>query len=207
MYIMRRTKEEAAVTRATLLNTALSVFSAKGYSAAKLDDVAKAAKMTRGAIYWHFKSKADLYNTLVEEVSARGAAVVQQAIAEGGTLIEILRRVFVRQCALIEEDQEARAVMELALFKTSLDPELQTGRRKQLEAGNALVAGITDAMRLGIAQGLLRKDMDPADMARAFLAFENGAIQMWLLSHRSFSLKASAESFADILITGLQKQS
>ena len=207
MYNMRRTKEEAAVTRATLLNTALSVFSAKGYSAAKLDDVAKAAKMTRGAIYWHFKSKADLYNTLVEEVSARGAAVVQQAVAEGGTLIEILRRVFVRQCALIEEDEEARAVMELALFKTSLDPELQTGRRKQLEAGNALVAGITDAMRLGIAQGLLRKDMDPADMARAFLAFENGAIQMWLLSPRSFSLKASAESFADILITGLQKQS
>ena len=207
MYIMRRKKEEDAVTRATLLNTALSVFSAKGYSAAKLDDVAKAAKMTRGAIYWHFKSKADLYNTLVEEVSARGAAVVQQAVAEGGTLIEILRRVFVRQCALIEEDKEARAVMELALFKTSLDPELQTGRRKQLEAGNALVAGITDAMRLGIAQGLLRKDMDPADMARAFLAFENGAIQMWLLSPRSFSLKASAESFADILITGLQKQS
>ena len=207
MYNMRRTKEEAAVTRATLLNTALSVFSAKGYSAAKLDDVAKAAKMTRGAIYWHFKSKADLYNTLVEEVSARGAAVVQQAIAEGGTLIEILRRVFVRQCALIEEDQEARAVMELALFKTSLDPELQTGRRKQLEAGNALVAGITDAMRLGIAQGLLRKDMDPADMARAFLAFENGAIQMWLLSPGSFSLRVSAESFADILITGLQKQS
>lgn len=203
---MRRTKEEAAITRAILLKTALSVFSAKGYSAATLDDVAKAAKVTRGAIYWHFKSKADLYNTLIEAVSARGAAVVQQAIAEGGTLIEILRRVFVRQCALIEEDKEARAVMELALFKTSLDPELQTGRKKQLEAGNALVAGISDAMRMGIAQGILRKDIDPVDMARAFLAFENGAIQIWLLSPRSFSLKASAESFTDILIAGLQKQ-
>jgi TetR/AcrR family transcriptional regulator, acrAB operon repressor len=87
---MRRTKDEAAITRATLLKTALSVFSAKGYSAATLDDLAKAAKMTRGAIYWHFKNKADLYNTLVEEVSARGAAVVQAAVAEGGTLIEIL---------------------------------------------------------------------------------------------------------------------
>lgn len=207
MYNMRRTKEEAAVTRAILLKTALSVFSAKGYSAATLDDVAKAAKVTRGAIYWHFKSKADLYNTLIEEVSARGAVVVQQAIAEGGTLIEILRRVFVRQCVLIEEDKKARAVMELALFKTSLDPELQTGRKKQLEAGSALVAGITDAMRMGVDQGLLRNDIDPTDMARAFLALENGAIQMWLLSPKSFSLKASAESFADILITGLQNKS
>ena len=202
---MRRTKEEAAATRATLLKTALSVFSVKGYSAATLADVAKAAKVTRGAIYWHFKSKADLYNTLVEAVSARGAAVVQQAVAEGGTLIEILRRVFVRQCAVMEEDREARAVMELALFKTGLDPELQAGRKKQLEAGNALVAGITDAMRMGMAQGVLRQDVQPDDMARAFIAFENGVIQLWLTSPRSFSLKTSAESFADILIAGLTR--
>jgi TetR/AcrR family acrAB operon transcriptional repressor len=203
---MRRTKEEAAVTRATLLKTALAVFSAKGYAATTLDDVAKAAKVTRGAIYWHFKSKADLYNTLVQEFSARGAGVVQQAVAEGGTLIEILRRIFVRVCTVIEEDKEMRAVMELTLFKTGLDPELQTSRKKQIEAGNALLKGITEAMRQGIAQGALRGDIDPADMARAFIAFENGAIQLWLLSPRSFSLKRSAESFADVLVAGLQKQ-
>lgn len=205
MYNMKRTKEEAAVTRATVLKAALSVFSANGYAVATLDDVASAAKVTRGAIYWHFKSKADLYNTLVQELSARGASVVQQAIAEGGTLIEILRRVFVRQCALIEDDKEARAVMELALFKTGLDPELQAGRKKQLEAGSALVDGIASAMQQGMAQGVLRKDMDAVDMARGFIAFENGAIQLWLASPKSFSLKVSAESFADILIAGLQK--
>jgi len=202
---MRRTKEEAAVTRATVLKAALSVFSAKGYAAATLDDVAKAAKVTRGAIYWHFKGKADLYNTLVEEMSARGASIVQQAVAEGGTLIDILRQVFISQCALIEDDKEARAVMELALFKTGLDPELQAGRKKQIDAGNALITGIADAMKMGVSQGMLRDDMDPTDMARAFIAFENGAIQMWLVSPKSFSLKKSAESFADVLVKGLQK--
>lgn len=202
---MRRTKEEAAVTRATVLNAALSVFSAKGYAATSLDDIAAAAKVTRGAIYWHFKSKADLYNTLISELSARGADLVQKAVAEGGTLLEILRRVFIRQCALIEEEKEARAVMELAMFKTGVDPDLQAGRRKQLQAGNALLEGITQAMQQGIAQGVLRDDLDPADMARAFIAFENGAIQLWLSTPRSFSLKTSAESFADILIAGLQK--
>ena len=205
MYNMRRTKEEAAFTRATLLKTALAVFSAKGYAAATLDDVAKAAKVTRGAIYWHFKSKADLYNTLVEEFSARGAAVVQDAVAQGGTLLDILRRVFVSQCALIEDDREARAVMELALFKTGHHPELGAGRKKQIEAGTALIAGIADAMRMGVMQGILRADMEPTDMARAFIAFENGVIQQWLASPKSFSLKASAESFADILIAGLKK--
>ena len=202
---MRRTKEEAAVTRATVLKAALSVFSAKGYAATTLDDVATAAKVTRGAIYWHFKGKADLYNTLVEEMSARGASIVQQAVAEGGTLIDILRRVFISQCALIEDDKEARAVMELALYKTGLDPDLQAGRKKQIDAGNALIAGIADAMKMGVSQGILRDDMEPTDMARAFIAFENGAIQQWLASPKSFSLKKSAESFAEILIRGLQK--
>jgi TetR/AcrR family acrAB operon transcriptional repressor len=205
MYSVKRTKEEAAVTRATVLKAASSVFSKKGYAAATLDDVAKTAKVTRGAIYWHFKGKADLYNTLVEEMSARGASVVEQAVAEGGTLIDILRRVFISQCVLIEEDKEAQAVMELALFKTGLDPDLQAGRRKQIEAGNALIAGIADAMKMGISQGILRDDMDPTDMARAFIAFENGAIQQWLASPKSFSLKKSAEPFAESLIKGLQK--
>ena len=205
MYNMKRTKEEAAVTRATVLKAALTVFSKKGYAAARLDDVAKTAKVTRGAIYWHFKGKADLYNTLIEEMSARGASVVQQAVAEGGTMIDILRRVFVSQCALIEDDKEARAVMELALFKTGLDPELQAGRQKQIDAGNALIAGIAGAMQMGVQQGLLRGDMDPTDMARAFIAFENGAIHQWLASPKSFSLKKSAESFAEIFIKGLQK--
>jgi TetR/AcrR family acrAB operon transcriptional repressor len=204
---MRKTKEEAAMTRATLLRTALSVFSTKGYAAATLEDVAKAAKVTRGAIYWHFKSKADLYNTLVQVFSARGDLVVQQALSEGGTLVEILRRIFIRICTLIEEDQEVRAVMELALFKTGLAPELQTGRKKQVQAGNALLAGIAQAMQQGIAQDVLRDDIDPTDMARAFIAFQNGAIQLWLLSPKSFSLKQSAESFVEILISGLQKQS
>jgi len=205
MYNVRRTKEEAAVTRTTVLKAALSVFSAKGYAAATLDDVATTAKVTRGAIYWHFKGKADLYNTLIQEVSERGASITQQAIAEGGTLINILRRVFVRQCELIEDDKEARAVMELALFKTGVDRELQAGRKKQIDAGNALITGIADAMKMGVSQGILRNDLDPTDMARAFIAFENGAIQMWLASPKSFSLKESAESFADVLIKGLQK--
>lgn len=202
---MRRTKEEAAVTRATLLKAALSVFSSKGYDATTLDDIASSAKVTRGAIYWHFKGKADLYNTLIEEVSARGNTVVQNAVAKGGTLLEILRRIFVDQCALMEDDRDARAVMELVLFKTGLNPDLQAGRKKQIDQGNALIQGIAGAMQMGIQQGELRDDIDPTDMARAFLAFENGAIQMWLASPKSFSLKDSAGPFADILIAGLAK--
>ena len=202
---MRRTKEEAAVTRATLLRTALTLFSTKGYAATSIDDITKAAKMTRGALYYHFTNKADLYNTLVEEVSARGADIVQGAVTEGGMFLDILKRVFVRQLAYIEENKEARAVMELALFKTGTHPELQSGRDRQIESGKLMVGSLAQTMQIGIANGELRDDIPPMEMARSFIAFQNGVIQLWLASPKSFSLKGRAATFADVLIQGLKK--
>jgi TetR/AcrR family acrAB operon transcriptional repressor len=203
---MRRTKEEAEITRQHLLKKALVVFSKKGYAAATLEDIASEADVTRGAIYWHFGSKAELYNTLVREYSDRGNAIVQQAASEGGTLIEILRRVFIRQLEAIEDDRDLRALMELYLFKTGLVPELEEGRQQQIESGTGLIEMIAGIMGQGIELGLLRSDVDPKEMARAYLAFQNGLTQLWLTAPDQFSLKVSANSFADILIAGLQAQ-
>jgi TetR/AcrR family acrAB operon transcriptional repressor len=203
---MRRTKEEAEITRQHLLKKALEVFSKKGYAATTLEDIASEADVTRGAIYWHFGGKAELYNTLVREYSDRGNAIVQQAASEGGTLIEILRRVFVRQLEAIEDDRDLRALMELYLFKSGLAPELEEGRQQQIESGVGLIEMIAGIMEQGIQSGLLRSDVDPKEMARAYLAFQNGLTQLWLTAPDQFSLKASADSFADILIAGLQAQ-
>ena len=203
---MRRTKEEAEITRQLLLKKALAVFSKKGYAATTLEDIAREAEVTRGAIYWHFGGKAELYNTLVREYSERGNAIVQQAASEGGTLIEILHRIFFRQLQAIEDDRDLRALMELYLFKTGLVSELEEGRQQQIESGVGLIEMISGIMEQGIELGLLRSDVDPKNMARAYLAFQNGLTQLWLTAPDQFSLKASADSFADILIAGLQAQ-
>jgi TetR/AcrR family transcriptional regulator, acrAB operon repressor len=203
---MRRTKEEAVVTRDTLLEAALTLFSTKGYAATSIDDITKVAGLTRGALYYHFQSKADLYNILVEEVSANGVNIVEQAVAEGGTFTEILKRIFVRQLTFIENDKKARAVMELALFKTGSHPELQTGRERQIEAGKAMIDGIAQAMQIGVLSGELRNDITPKEMALSFLAFQNGIIYMWFTSPTSFSLKASAETFTSVLLSGLERR-
>ena len=203
---MRRTKEEAAITREQLLKKALAVFSKKGYSATTLQDIAQEADVTRGAIYHHFGGKAELYNTLVREYADRGNLVMQQAVSEGGTLLDILRRVFVRQLQVIEEDREMRALMELHLFKTGLAPELEEGRQQQIESEIGLVEMLAGIMTQGMEQGLLRSDVEPKDMARAYLAFQNGLINLWLTAPKQFSLNSRAESFADILMAGIQAQ-
>ncbi|MFM5507959.1 TetR family transcriptional regulator [Aeromonas rivipollensis] len=66
----RRTKEEAQQTRCHIMSTALNLFCQQGLAKTNLTDIAKAADLTRGAIYWHFKNKEELFVTLWEELCA-----------------------------------------------------------------------------------------------------------------------------------------
>lgn len=203
---MRRTKEEAEKTRQDLLKAALSVFSQKGYAATTLEDVAKEAGVTRGAIYWHFGSKAELYAGLLEEYSARGSEIAQTAVAEGGSMVDILRRIFIRLLTAVESDPALRAVMEINLFKTEYSPELSDTLSMQVENGRVLLAGISQAMEQGIASGELRSDLKAEDLARAFIAFQNGVLHLWLIDPDAFDLGEGAGLMAEVLIQGLSQK-
>jgi hypothetical protein len=129
--------------------------------------------------------------------------IVAKAIEAGGTLPEILKRVFVRLLQEVERDRELRAVLELELFTMLRIAELEDSRQKQLETGEQLLAGISQAMEEGIQAGYLRKDFEPITMARSFLAFQKGAIQLWLVDPKSFSLQLEAEAMAEIYLKGI----
>lgn len=62
----RKTKQEAQETRQHILDVALRLFSQQGVSSTSLGEIAKAAGVTRGAIYWHFKDKSDLFSEIWE---------------------------------------------------------------------------------------------------------------------------------------------
>ncbi|GAB4330679.1 MAG: multidrug efflux transporter transcriptional repressor AcrR [Calditrichia bacterium] len=64
---MGATKEQSEQNRRHILEVALRMFGEKGFSACRLEDIAQAAGVTRGAIYWHFKNKIDLFIQLFTE--------------------------------------------------------------------------------------------------------------------------------------------
>lgn len=61
----REEKNEAR--RKAILDAALEIFSAHGFAAARVEDIARAAKVAKGTIYIHFVDKKDIFNTLVLE--------------------------------------------------------------------------------------------------------------------------------------------
>lgn len=64
----RKTKEDALETRNQLLDAAEKVFFDKGFSQTSLMDIAEAAGLSRGAIYWHFKNKGDLFEAMADRI-------------------------------------------------------------------------------------------------------------------------------------------
>ncbi len=114
---MRRTKEEAEQTRQEIFRAGLRVFSEKGFAAATLNDVARRAGVTRGAIYWHFKSK----DSFIEEIMSRLSSYYDELVRtelDGDSLPASVRRFIIRLLNRFAADDEWRAMQEIILRST-----------------------------------------------------------------------------------------
>jgi len=196
---MRRTEEEAQQTRADILDAALTVFSEKGYAATRLEEVAAEARVTRGAVYHHFVNKSGLYLAVIDDAEKSAQSTVHDAISEGGSFREILQRILSAGFEKLENDMRYRKAFALTQETRRLEP-VQTRSRQQAVG---MVDTIAEYMKVGIQQGEVRADADPENLARAFLAYQNGMAELWLANPRAFSMKRQATALADLLLTGI----
>lgn len=200
---MRRTKEEAEITKGNLLVAALEVFSRKGYAATRVEDIAKQANVTTGAIYHHFGGKGDLYIALIEDSSARASQLATEIFEEGGTPVVILRRLLVRLFEFAEEDKDYRAVVELFLNTNEISPEFATINEQILASRRTLVQFLTNLIQDGLEEGEFHSWVSPEDTALALVGFMNGMGLIWLQDPGFFSIKERAEKLVDSFLSGI----
>jgi TetR/AcrR family transcriptional regulator, acrAB operon repressor len=198
---MKRTREEASKTRQDLLDAALLIFSRVGFEAARLEDIASQAGVTRGAIYHHFGGKEELFIALLDDASATSNKAIDQAIASGGSLLQILANIITKTFVLLENDHRFRQVMALSLGTHNLE-ELAQRRKNEAEQ---LVESISQQMQTGIRSGQLRENLDPANAARALLAYQNGYAMLWFSNPVLFSASENAEGLAEIFLYGIAR--
>lgn len=93
---MRKTKEDAELTKQNLLEAAFQLFLENGYDRTSLEQICQLAQVTRGAAYWHFKNKYEIFeNTVIETLNRIHAAVVKNIAHNNGLkdeeiLVELL---------------------------------------------------------------------------------------------------------------------
>ena len=206
--MMRRTKEDAELTRQSVLEAAIIEFSRSGYAATRLEDIAKTAKVTRGAVYHHFNGgKAELFAHIIEQATQAGNQAIDRAIQEGGPFLEIVHRILVYTLDLLAEDAQFRAAMSLLIFNSGDSPDLTPLRTARLEQGLVQMEQIAGFFQMAIDQGAVRADLDPQVAARSFLAYQNGLILLWLSSPGVVDPEQHAAGLADVFVRGIAAES
>ncbi|TBO29446.1 TetR family transcriptional regulator [Aquabacterium lacunae] len=202
---MRRTKECAEQTRQALLDAAERVFEEKGVSRTSLQDVAQAAGLTRGAVYWHFKDKADLFNAMMdrtvfpmeqagERLSTAPEADPVQQVREA--LLEVLRQ--------IAGCERTRRVINVATRKAEFVAELDAARQRHLEVHLSWRAHIEGAVARAQAGGQLGAARSAREVAVGLSALLSGLIELWMLEPSLFPLVTAGEQSVDTYLAGLK---
>ena len=142
--------EQSQRTRRALLDTARTIFAAQGYAAASTEEIVRRAGVTRGALYYHFRDKAALFEAVFDEVRGEYLAALRAAIAAaegddwqrlmtgvdlflGGILDPTVQRiVYIDGPAVLDWSSEQRRAPAIALLREIFAPLMAAGVIEQL---------------------------------------------------------------------------
>lgn len=200
----RRTKEEAQETRSRILDAAERVFYDKGVRGASLEDIAAAADVTRGAIYWHFKDKAEVFDAMMQRVVLPVEEMLESAdcCAESNPL-ELLRRATVDVLMRTAKDPRMQRVFEIAYHKCEYVGDATGVRERHVASQQDCLKTIEAGFKACVAHGQLPQSVNPRVAAVGALSLVSGLIANWVLDTKSFSMERHAETLVDIYFRGL----
>ena len=200
----RRTKEDALVTRDLILDAAEIVFEQRGVSRSSLQDIAAAAGVTRGAIYWHFENKADLFNAMlkrvtlpIEEAINRSAdpALLDPVQQVRDSLLNALRRTV--------SDPQVQRVFLIATQKVEYVDELLAVRDRRINIRDGCLAAVETSLKRAMVEGRLDRRVPARTAAVGLHALVSGLIDNWLLDPGAFDLVRVGSQALDAYLAGL----
>lgn len=196
----RRTKAEAAATREALLDAAEEVFYSHGVARTSLEQIARHAGMTRGAVYWHFRNKADLFHALLERVRMPFQELVDEI--EDAALVDspldAIRLACLNGLSRLEQPRYRRVhaiLIHRCEFFSDIDPIAMQNEMSD-ECRESLIERFTQAFE----RGLLREDVSPRVAAELLQAILGGLFHEWLRTPERFSIRERGEVLINNLL-------
>lgn len=200
----RRTKEDAQATRAGLLDAAEHLFQLRGVARTSLNDIALAAGTTRGAIYWHFKDKADLFIAMMERVTLPLEQTLALADLEHThDPVAQLRHALLQALRLIASDEQTCRVLHIAAHKVEYTEELCAVQQRHLRSQESALRYIHTALQASFAA---QKKTPPLPLEAAAAGLQmlvEGMLHQWLLNPEAFDLMAAGADILNVYLVGL----
>ncbi|MCZ6412857.1 MULTISPECIES: multidrug efflux transporter transcriptional repressor AcrR [Enterobacteriaceae] len=197
----RKTKQQALATRQHILDVALKLFSQRGVSATSLADIAQAAGVTRGAIYWHFKNKSDLFSEIWElsEASIADLEIEYRAKFPDDPL-SVLREILVYILEATAAEERRRLMMEIIYHKCEFVGEMAVAQQAHRNLCLASNERIEQSLQQCMQAGLLPQTLFVRRAAILMRSYISGLMENWLFAPEMFDLQSEARTYVAILI-------
>lgn len=163
-------------SRRHLISVAIDCFARHGYQATSIDRIARAAGVTKGALYYHFKDKRDLLLGAIEDRIGGFERVVVERVTRAGDPIAALSAVAEICIEQATVSNHRRFILTLMVESLDTHPELSDSFRDMIRRFRGF---LTQTFTIGRQKGLFRPDVDPALAARLFV----GAVMGLELQH------------------------
>ncbi|TNE84123.1 MAG: TetR family transcriptional regulator [Gammaproteobacteria bacterium] len=201
---MRRTKEDAEKTREDILNAAIRIFAEKGVARSTLNEIAKAANVTRGAIYWHFENKTQVFEALYERLHRPFVDMIMDDLHKDHPApLEQLRDLCIKLLLDLEHDEEKRQALTLFLIKCDYSGELavlkDTHRKKKAESMKLFQRYFEKAKKTG----KLPLEADPYLLAQSISCYMKGILIEYLDDICGFNIREKAPKLIQLYFSSV----
>ncbi|MCK5715106.1 MAG: TetR family transcriptional regulator, partial [Nitrosomonadaceae bacterium] len=144
--MVRKTKEDAELTRQGIIHAAREVFLVRGVSRTTMEHIATQAGVTRGAIYWHFNNKTDLFQAMREQVFLPLIDRMDDTllVEDSENPIARIENFLCKTIQMLNENTETRKMYEIMMIKCEYVGEFSTVLRQTLLTSS----GIEEKMQL-----------------------------------------------------------
>ena len=185
-----------------ILIQAMRIFLEKGYHGTSIDDITRAAGVTKGALYWHFRSKEDLLKKIVEDFERRFLDGLIQAVkGVPGDIQDKFEKYFRYNAAFSYYNRElcvsfTTLAAELVGAHHGTEPEFRRVYKKYQKFLSRLILQ-------GKKEKVFKKEMDPDLAALIIIAFHDGILIRWFMNRDEIDGKAYVNTFKKIMLHGL----
>lgn len=198
-----RKEREFLAHREEILSAAEKVFAAKGFFPTTMSDIARRAEFGTGTLYKYFKSKEELYFTLIDEKVEEINRLVKTELSQKNSAVERIKKVLRLQFEFIERNRDFFRIYisERSRFEWTVKDDLGKGLHEKMVS---YIDILSEVIRQGIKKGEFRS-MDPRDLAHAFVGIVNSFVFEWLISREPYPLVSKLDAVLEIFLGGAQQ--
>lgn len=193
----KRTKAEALKTRQHLIETAIIQFATRGVSNTTLNDIADAALVTRGAIYWHFANKTQLFNELWQQQPPLRDLIQDRLTSRvGDNPLQQLREKLIAGLQYIAEIPRQQALLQILYHKCEFHEGMISEQEIREKIGFSQ-KGLRDALQASMAEELISRTLDLDVVLIIIHGSFSGIVKNWLMNYTRYDLYQQAPALVD----------